>query len=54
MSSLPQRLTVLFVKEWQFLGEEVEFDVTGAGTSGGQEHSEMSSLTEFMKHQATD
>jgi len=35
-------------------GEEVEFDVTGAGSAGGQEQSEMSSLTEFIRHQATD
>ena len=35
-----------------FSGEEVEFDVTGAGTQGDQ--SEMSSLTEFIRHQATD
>ena len=33
-------------------GEEVEFDVTGSGARSDQ--SEMSSLTEFIRHQATD
>jgi len=33
-------------------GEEVEFDVTGSGVRPDQ--SEMSSLTEFIRHQATD
>ncbi len=33
-------------------GEEIEFDV--AGTSAQAEASEMSSLTDFIRHQATD
>merc|ERR1719290_460657 len=33
-------------------GEEVEFDVTG--TAAASEPSEMSSLTDFIRHQATD
>ena len=35
-----------------FIGEEVEFDVTGP--VGVSEPSEMSSLTDFIRHQATD
>jgi len=33
-------------------GEEIEFDVTGSAAS--QEPSEVSSLTDFIRHQATD
>ena len=35
------------------LGEEVEFDV-GGPAAASTEPSEMSSLTEFIRHQATD
>jgi hypothetical protein len=36
------------------LGEEVEFDVTGSAANQVSDQSEMSSLTAFIRHQATD